>query len=161
MKLYKKSRKGKELPKLYSYLQDLDSQLKTKCQASSADYFCNIKGVDEALRVCSAIQIEQTMKTIINSEEDPKKLMNEVMANEVVRMSTMHIQYVSFKVFVDKIHQMPDLQLQKHFENMACLAGLHLLSQHLAVGFDGGYFKSGDRVLVSDAYNKLLATIRP
>ena len=32
---------------------------------------------------------------------------------------------------------------------------------NLAVGFDGGYFKQGDKKLISDAYNKLLSDIRP
>ena len=114
----------------------------------SADYFTTVEGVDEAMRVCSAIQIEATMTQLLNSKEDSKTLMNQILANEVVRMSTMHISYVSFKIFVERLRLLPEKSLIGHFENMACLAGLQMLQSNLAVGFDGGYFKQGDRALV-------------
>ena len=48
------------------------------------------------------------MAQIINSEDNPKKLMNEIVANEVTRMSQMHIQYISFKAFASKLIELPD-----------------------------------------------------
>lgn len=62
---------------------------------------------------------------------------------------------------VEQMKEIKDSNLRGHFVNLSVLMALRFIREYMDVGFDGGYFKSGDQALIGQANKLMLAKIRP
>ena len=73
----------------------------------------------------------------------------------------MHMKYVTFIMFRQKINDIKDLKLNNHFKNMCNLIGLLYLNESMTNGYDCGYYKGGDQILIEEALKIILNKLRP
>jgi hypothetical protein len=76
-------------------------------------------------------------------------------------MAEVHMKLITFILFNQKIQEFKCLKVKAHFTNMCSLVGLHFLQQIQTNGYDSGYFKQGDQILVDEAYKSILKKLRP
>ena len=98
-KLYKRAKKGKNLPSLYNYISDIDKNSTLKCTATAAADFTTPKMVEEALRAISSIQITTTMQKISAATGGKLTIANNH-ALDVVQMTQTHIRYITYLLMV-------------------------------------------------------------
>lgn len=142
-------------------MNNIDSLMKSKCTAKTAEDFCDIYEVDRALQVCVAVKIETTMTKILASKASKKEITNNLYALDIVSMAQGHIKYVTFNIFKSKLGQFQDVNLRKHMINLCVLCGLCFLQDMKTNGYDTGYFKKGDNSLIEGAICILLKKLRP
>jgi len=103
MKLVKKVHKGETVSGYFSYLNQLQTIVRSKSTAKTAEDFASIDQVDEALRVLSSICISNTVAAINSAKGSKKQITNETMALDIVKMSQLHIKVITFLIFKDSL----------------------------------------------------------
>ena len=148
------------MPPLYTYISNIGKNLSLKCQAKSAEEFGTPTVVEELLRSMSSYQITSTMEKIA---EDPagKKAKANNHAMDVVKMTQLHIRYVTYILMADKVKEIRDPNLRGHFTNLSVLVALRFVSEFEQVAFACGYLKLSENDLIGEAFKLMLDAIRP
>jgi hypothetical protein len=77
---------------IFEYLNNVSKIHLLKSKATTAEDFCNITHVEEALKAISLFTIESTMKKLNSSKVSKTETMNMVYATDIVRMALLHIK---------------------------------------------------------------------
>jgi len=160
-KMIKKVQKGETLNGVFDYLNTINTILQTRCAATTAEAFTSIDQVDEALRVLSSFCIIKTVKQMANTKASKLEITNEILGLDIVKMATLHIKYVNFRLFKDALVKISDVKLRGHLMNLATLMGIQYVQQYISFGYESGYLKKGAQALISEANKLLLTRLRP
>lgn len=161
-KLYLRGQKGEAMPsEMYSYLSKISETLNLKCKATTAEDFCNLEQVEEALRVATSYSLQTVMKALEESKASKRQKMNEIHALEVDRALQAHIRYLSFHLMRSQTPELKDVNLRGHVYNLNVLSGLTFLKTNLLSAFEAGYINGSQSKLVDQACNAMLVKIRP
>jgi len=111
--------------------------------------------------VISSYCIINTVGQIANTKASKVEITNEILGLDIVKMATLHIKYVNFRLFKDALIKISDLALKGHLTNLATLMGLQIVQQYISLGYESGYLNKGAQVLISEANKLLLVKLRP
>jgi hypothetical protein len=120
--------------------------------------------LDEALKVRAAYEIQQTCKKMFSSTEKESEKVNTLFGVDIVTMCKSHLTYVTFQIFKGKIESLPsncDENMKKHLIDLIKVFALDELVKNSDSCYETGYFKQGAMLLLSDAMQYQLRTIRP
>lgn len=146
---------------MFDYLNTLSTILSTKSMARSAEDFTSIDQIDESLRVFSSYCIINTVQLMANTKASKVEITNEILGLDIVKMASLHIKYINFRLFKDSLIKVGDEALKGHLTNLATLMGLQYVQEYISLGYESGYLKKGTQVLISEANKILLVKLRP
>lgn len=104
MKLVKKNAQGKKATGLFSYINDMDRLCSEKSSAKTAAEFASIEHLEHAMSACAAGQLRRVVHAMGNSDAPDKVKINELFADENVRLTKLHLNYCMFKMSLNKIN---------------------------------------------------------
>lgn len=102
-KILKQIKKGKPATASLSYLNDLDKLCAAKSQAKTVAEFSDLAFLDLALSVRAAYSVRRTIAKIDGSKENKKVVFNDKCAQDIIKMSKVHMLYQTFKLTYDEI----------------------------------------------------------
>ena len=161
MKNYKKVKQHEKLTGIFEYFNSAPNLHLLRSRATSAEDYCTIEHVQEALQAISLYQIELTMQKLDSTKASKKESLNMINGLEVVSMATIHIQCVNFNISVEALPKIACPKFRQHVTNLVCLMGLTHLQQNGGIGYESGFLSAGSLVLINDAFKELLVRIRP
>ena len=96
-----------------------------------------------------------------NTKASKVEITNEILGLDIVKMASLHIKYINFRLFKDSLIKVGDEALKGHLTNLATLMGLQYVQEYISLGYESGYLKKGTQVLISEANKILLVKLRP
>lgn len=100
LKLFQQGQAGKKLPFPYEYVSHINQLLSLKDRVVSVADLLDIKVLEEALAVRSAIQVRDTAHTIAASRAPAAVRDNELFSQQKVDMVKAHINYTMFHIYL-------------------------------------------------------------
>lgn len=161
-KQIKKPAAGTQLTGYFTYLNDLDKLVATKCNATKVEEFTQLDTLTLALSVRAAYYIKQTTELMNASTADRRTQNNDLFAIQTQRMMRAHIQYLMCLMarnFVDK-HEFKDKALQPLMHLLIKIFALKQLLNDSGI-FACGYFTQKSQLLLDDSLHQLLVELRP
>lgn len=148
---------------IFNYLKEVNKLMMAgaKCGAKTAEDFTDIHQVDQTLKACTAATVAAATAKIAKSKASTKEKTNFLFANDIVNASLCHLKYVAFKFFLEGLETVREPRLRDHLRNLCSLCGLCFTQECMTAGYDQGWFKRGDNMLVQEAINISLLRIRP
>lgn len=86
---------------------------------------------------------------------------NKIFALDLVKMSEVHIKYLTVTLARSKLSHLTCPKLRSHMDDLLCLATLTFINDVRSDGFENGYFKPGTLRLIDDAMKLVLLRLRP
>lgn len=107
--------------------------------------------------------IRSYVKDVEISKASKKVKANELFANQQVKMARYHMQYINFKLFLDKIVDttFKDPEVKNVLLLIARIHALDLLVKDCGSLFDSGYISRGSFFLMGKAFEQSVAEFRP
>jgi hypothetical protein len=156
LKQVKKVTKGGKATGLFSYINDMDSLCQMKSKAKTMTEFASIEHLELALSACAAGQVRSVSYAMKNSEASEKVKQNELFADELVRLTKLHLNYCMFKMTVNKINdtKFADAKIQPLLRLLAGIYALKELGKDSTMLYETGFFGPGSATLLNQAYNE-------
>lgn len=148
---------------IFNYLREASKvmQTSTQCSAKKPEDFQDLGLVDLTLKICTTAQVASATAKVAKSKASTKEKTNFLFANDIVTASLCHLKYVAFKFFLEGLETVQDANLRAHLKNLCTLCGLCFIQECMAAGYDQGWFKKGDNMILQEAINQTLLLIRP
>ena len=115
----------------------------------------------EVLKNISIYVFKKTNQKLESSSANTKDMTNKLFALDLLKMSSIHMKYLTIHMAASKIEQFECPQMQGHINNLLALAAHSFLVEFRSEGYESGYFNLGTLDLIEDANKVLLKRIRP
>jgi len=155
--------KGGKATGLFAYINDMDSLCQTKSRAKTAAEFAALDHLELAMSACAAGQLRRVVHAMGSSEAPEKVKQNELFADELVRLTKLHLNYCMFKMALNKIArtEFADAKLPELLRLLAGIYALKELTKDNQMLYETCFFGPGSATLVTSAYNAQLLLLRP
>eukprot|EP00350_Pseudokeronopsis_sp_OXSARD2_P011486 CAMPEP_0170566682 /NCGR_PEP_ID=MMETSP0211-20121228/79994_1 /TAXON_ID=311385 /ORGANISM="Pseudokeronopsis sp., Strain OXSARD2" /LENGTH=103 /DNA_ID=CAMNT_0010887927 /DNA_START=931 /DNA_END=1242 /DNA_ORIENTATION=- len=97
--------KGKKAEGLFSYLNEMEQLLKTKCSVLNSQQLQDNELLEEALKVRAAHAIKKTLLKMAASPAGQNENINGLFGIQLVNMTMLHVRYLLFKIMKDELKQ--------------------------------------------------------
>lgn len=141
----------------------MDRLCSEKSSAKTAAEFASIEHLEHAMSACAAGQLRRVVHAMGNSDAPDKVKINELFADENVRLTKLHLNYCMFKMSLNKINQ-TKFKDQKLKEILLLLTSIYALKELIkdnTILYETGFFGPGAATLLTQAYNEQLILLRP
>ena len=95
-----KGEKRSEQDAAFQYLDELEALTKLKCKCIQSTDFIHLNTINEALKVNLATKYYRLIKEFGSSKASKKDKINSIYAQDIVEVSTSHINYITFFYFL-------------------------------------------------------------
>lgn len=163
LKQVKKARKGQQCTGFFSYINRLDEICNSKSSAKTAEEFSHIDHLDQAMAVNAASQLRRTYDLLANSDAHEKIKQNDLYADEVQRLTQLHLKYVIFMMARQRIeeNQFKDQRIKPLLILLLRIYCMKEILRDNTLLYEEGFFGKGSVGLLNDAYNTCLRELRP
>lgn len=134
----------------------MESLSQKKSKAKTTNEFAAIEHLELALAACAAGQLRNVSYAMKNSEASEKVKQNELFADELVKLTKVHLNYCIFKMTVNKINETKfvDAKIPCLLRLLAGIYALKELGKDSTMLYETGFFGPGSATLLTKAYNE-------
>lgn len=163
LKQAKKAAKGQECTGFFSYINHLNSVCNSKSEAKTAAQFSSIDHLDLAMKINAASQLKRTFELLNSSDKHEKIKQNDIFADEVQRLTQLHLKYVMFMMARQRIEEnnFADPAIPQILLLLIRVYALKEILRDNQLLYEEGFFGKGSVKLLNDAFNETLLELRP
>lgn len=163
-KVFRKIKKGEPHHHLFEYLGKLDHWLTLKNEATTVEQFLDLGHLDRALCIRAAYRVKEVHQNMAESKEPHKKnRINEIFAQDIVKMSRSHMLYLCFLQYKRRIKrfQFKDERTKNILLLLAKVFALKQLTLDCSPLYETGFFSKNSDKLLNEAFKVALKDLRP